>query len=122
MSFHTKVHPEPVMDGNDSPKPFLAGRAENSEESEADTFVLSPAERRVSSCLLSSFKQQTSKIPAVPEENLPWGKRLKLYRCLQLKVWWDYHDLRFASQLRRVLLDVSLRRACLCRGLACASI
>ena len=62
MSFHTKVHPEPPMDGNDSPKPFLAERAQASDDNEFDTFVLSPPERRVSSCSLFDHRAASVKL------------------------------------------------------------
>ncbi|KAK9915025.1 hypothetical protein WJX75_003738 [Coccomyxa subellipsoidea] len=56
------------MDGNDSPKPFLAERAQASEDNEFDTFVLSPPERRRPSVRINL----NGDVPSVP---IPINKR-----------------------------------------------
>ncbi len=48
MSSHSKVHPEPVMDGNDSPQPFLTGDDEDTDEDKVEASILSAVDRRVS--------------------------------------------------------------------------
>lgn len=75
MSSHSKVHPEPLMDGNDSPQPFLTVDDGDTDDEKVDTSILSAVDRRVSRSKISErVCRGFSSFPAT------WAQRFRIDR------------------------------------------
>lgn len=78
MSSHSKVHPEPTMDGNDSPQPVLTGDDEDTDDERVDAAILSAVDRRVSNQLCTKIREQASRLPQASAST--WTQHSEIHR------------------------------------------